>query len=580
MSDNEDYIKLIIQKTGLSKKDIQNRVEEKKADLKGLISDEGALFIVAKELGVDIQNQSTSETNKIEINISDITSNMQNINIAGRIKDIFQIKNFTRKDGTVGYVGSFLLHDTTGDIRVTLWDEKTKIMENDYFQKNELVKVLNSYAKMGRMNDIEIHLGINSKVIISPDDVDYKKHPSIKDDFTPINEINLNLKSISISGKILQKFPVREFTKKNGEEGRVASIIMGDATGSSSITFWNEDIEKLNNFNIGNFVSITSLYPKQNYRDPQTIDLNFGRSSQIKIEKEVKPELKQLENKFIKIEKIKSSKGVANFQGKIIQIDNLRDIKSKKTGETFSLLGFVVSDETDAIRVTMWGEEAEKYSEILEIGDIVSIKNSSIRYSTYSSTNEITFVPGSELEKIDLKIPNAKDIDHFNLSKQTQSPPGFSGNYKKISDISSPGNYEIKGTIAKEITQITIYDACPKCWKKIDNCTCEEKQESIPRIILNLTLDDESGTIRVSFIGELAEKILGSKTSDLKALRESPEFENYLKNISEKLVGKEIILRGRGKYSDYNDRYELNAYDFKEIDPIFEIDEIFKQIDI
>ncbi|MCK4237783.1 MAG: DUF2240 family protein, partial [Candidatus Lokiarchaeota archaeon] len=57
MSENEEYINKIIQKTGLSKKDIQKRMEEKKLALKGLISDEGALFIVAKELGVEIQNK-------------------------------------------------------------------------------------------------------------------------------------------------------------------------------------------------------------------------------------------------------------------------------------------------------------------------------------------------------------------------------------------------------------------------------------------------------------------------------------------------------------------------------------------
>ncbi len=53
------YIKKIIEDTGLNRKDIQEMVKEKKMELKGLISEEGALFIIAKELNVDL-----SEANK------------------------------------------------------------------------------------------------------------------------------------------------------------------------------------------------------------------------------------------------------------------------------------------------------------------------------------------------------------------------------------------------------------------------------------------------------------------------------------------------------------------------------------
>ena len=45
----EAYINKIIEDTGLSKKEIQTLVEEKKEELKGLISDEGALFVIAKD---------------------------------------------------------------------------------------------------------------------------------------------------------------------------------------------------------------------------------------------------------------------------------------------------------------------------------------------------------------------------------------------------------------------------------------------------------------------------------------------------------------------------------------------------
>ena len=53
----EAYINKIIEETGLNRGEINALIEEKKNDLKGLISEEGALFIIAKELGVDVKEE-------------------------------------------------------------------------------------------------------------------------------------------------------------------------------------------------------------------------------------------------------------------------------------------------------------------------------------------------------------------------------------------------------------------------------------------------------------------------------------------------------------------------------------------
>jgi len=57
----EIYIKKIIDDTGLSIQEINELVNEKVNELKGLISKEGALFILAKEFGVDLNAKETFE---------------------------------------------------------------------------------------------------------------------------------------------------------------------------------------------------------------------------------------------------------------------------------------------------------------------------------------------------------------------------------------------------------------------------------------------------------------------------------------------------------------------------------------
>ena len=49
------YLDKIIEEKGLSLKEIRDLVIQKKEELKGLISDKAALFIIARELGVKLR---------------------------------------------------------------------------------------------------------------------------------------------------------------------------------------------------------------------------------------------------------------------------------------------------------------------------------------------------------------------------------------------------------------------------------------------------------------------------------------------------------------------------------------------
>ena len=568
----EVYVNKIIEDTGLTRKEIQNLVEDKKNELKGLISDEGALFIIAKELGVDIKNENKDLLKDIEIFISDITQNMKNITLFGRIKDIYNANSFKKNDGSKGFVGSFLLHDATGDARIVIWDDQVKIFKEPNFEKNELVKIINGTAKKGKFGDTEIHVGRYGKVILSPEDVDYKKYPKITFKSVNINDINLNLKSISIEGKIIQISPKREFTRKDGEFGSVMSLTLLDSTGSIRITFWNEDTEKVSRLEIDDFVSITNLNPRLSTLDSKTIDLNASKNTVItKKNKDL-----DIKGKFIpNIKVLQNTRGVVSFKGIITSVDNIKTI-SLKSGETVSLLGFIVSDNTDGIRVTLWREKADEHSKLLTVGQGLSLKNVLIKYSNFSNRNEISLINESLLELKDLEIKNLKSID---LAKKERAT-NFSGNYDKINTIEAPDTIEIKGFIAKDLNNITVYEACKNCFKKVENCTCGKGEDTEFRMIINLIIDDGTGTIRTTFMGDLAEKLIGVETYNIVQLKETPEFEKFLEKKSSEFLGKDIIIKGRAKFSDYTNQYEIFVYDFKNFNIDEELERVMKKIEI
>ena len=150
---------------------------------------------------------------------------------------------------------------------------------------------------------------------------------------------------------------------------------------------------------------------------------------------------------------------------------------------------------------------------------------------------------------------------------------------KKIEDINQDDFYEFKGSIIQDIKRISLYTACSKCNRKIDNCKCDQQGEHVNRMILNLTLDDESSTIRGTLMGEKAELFLKESTDNIKKMEENGELEEFLKDKSLKLIGKEFIFRGKAKFSEYNDNYEINIRNFEEIDSELEAQNIIDILD-
>jgi hypothetical protein len=242
---------------------------------------------------------------------------------------------------------------------------------------------------------------------------------------------------------------------------------------------------------------------------------------------------------------LQDHKGVVSFKGKVTSIDNLKTIESK-SGEKIPLLGFVVSDDSDGIRITLWRERAEEFSKKLSIGQGLLLKNVMIRYSTFSDRNEISLINESTLEFKEFEIENLKMIDTLN------SRANFSGNYNKIDSINTPTNIELKGFIARDLNNINIYEACTKCFKKVDNCTCNTSNETEFRMIVSLLIDDGSGSIRATFIGDIAEKLIMVKTEKLVQIKETPDFEKFMEKKSSEFLGKDIIIKGKAKFSDYS----------------------------
>ena len=84
-------------------------------------------------------------------------------------------------------------------------------------------------------------------------------------------------------------------------------------------------------------------------------------------------------------------------------------------------------------------------------------------------------------------------------------------------------------------------------------------------MIISHIIEDESGKIRATFIGEAAEKLVGSKAELIAKVKDTPDYEKLLEKFSSEIVGRDIMIKGKVKFSDYSDSYEITASNFQDI---------------
>ena len=160
--DYETILRKIIDKSGLSKTDVEAKIKEKQIQLQDLISKEGAAHIISNELGIKLFDE-TPQTLKI----NNIQVGLNSVNLSGKILNIYETRSF-QKNNRSGNIGSLLIGDETGTIRIVIWDENLiKLIKE--MKQGDIIKIMNGYSKQNNNGFKELHLGGKSQILINPD---------------------------------------------------------------------------------------------------------------------------------------------------------------------------------------------------------------------------------------------------------------------------------------------------------------------------------------------------------------------------------------------------------------------------
>ncbi len=227
--------KLLEQKPELLRSDIEERIKQKKDKIgAGYLTDQGALFLIASDLGVSL-----SEPLKVEMSLKDLFVGAKEISLESRVLSLAPAKQYTRKDGSPFLLRTMTVYDNDSTASVKLWDEKASLPEVEDLKPGDLIKIIKAYVKSDLNGKPTINIGSGSHIEPSHNESDI---PSINDITVDVSKVKEGDTDLAVSGKIDGMISSMEFTNSRGQPGKALRLrLKGDDGNSIRVVLWGKD---------------------------------------------------------------------------------------------------------------------------------------------------------------------------------------------------------------------------------------------------------------------------------------------------------------------------------------------------
>ncbi len=234
----QSLVSQLASKSNLPREQIDDLIREKKSKVGGgYLTDQGALFLVASQLGVDMEFD-----NERLHSISEITPESNSLSLILRVLSM-GFRFYDRKgESHKGALLRLAVYDKTGSLYLNLWDGAAlSFLKSQEIKPGDVIKVTGCFAKRGLDGSVILNLGGAGKIQKIPNDnsADY----GIK----PPGENALLAGSLPEEGKMLTVKGIVEgdvkksnFVRSDGSASNYVAFTVGDEYGGKvRSVIWN-----------------------------------------------------------------------------------------------------------------------------------------------------------------------------------------------------------------------------------------------------------------------------------------------------------------------------------------------------
>lgn len=385
LTDTEKIIKKIVEKTGISRSEVEERIRKKIKEFAGLLTEVGAVYAVAKELGVevDVERELTQR-----VKIKDLKPGMEHVDLIARVLRIFPPRIF-KKDGRFGRYCKLIIGDETGTARLTLWHRDVNLVERGQIERGTVIEIINGYVT--EFNGVlNVSLGFDGRIIVNPDDPEVEKLPPAEKPLVKVSDLSPEMNEVDIILRVVSVFPPRETETERGKI-RYRTLIAGDETGTVRVVLWGDHAEK--DIKQGDVIKIEAGYVRERMDE---ISVHVGKAGNIVARPDLSdrvPEVNVPPRIFrVSISDLEEGDKFREIRGVVVHVYDITPVSAFcnvcgsraewKDGKWICpscestdvrivpILSFEIDDGTGTMRAVAFGEPAKAvYGDVKGLGD-------------------------------------------------------------------------------------------------------------------------------------------------------------------------------------------------------------------
>jgi len=228
---------LLQQKPELSRDEVLRRIEDKKRTVgAGYLTDQGALFLVAGELGVSLRKEDASS----DLSIKDLYIGANDVTVVARVLAVYPVATYNKKDGGTGRYQRLALFDGKSSMRLTVWEEGLEQLEKLGLYVDAPVRVANAYVKQGLDGKATLNLGKRGKIQVLVDEKIISKLPSISTVVQKLPTLTKEEQFVALDCVVSSESRFSEFVRSDGSGGSLFQFgAVRDGGKETRIVVWS-----------------------------------------------------------------------------------------------------------------------------------------------------------------------------------------------------------------------------------------------------------------------------------------------------------------------------------------------------
>ncbi len=330
-------------------------VERKKQESHGLLSDEGAIRLVAQQFSILSPVEGVKDQR-----IASVQAGLMDASITGEVLSVGDLSEFKRSDESVGHVLRLRVADPSGQITCVFWDQIAEFVAGQGLTAGSQIRLEHGYTKYGRGGETEFHLGSRSNIqLLSPGRV-------ARTQLGPVKIAGL------VQGSSVERLRVRIRALQLGRSKKApVQALCEDETGIIVAKFWDESREVAVSIGAGRTVTVQNVSVRERNG---LVDLNIGQTSSVLAE-----DFPVEAPTPVPITGLKADMLLKVVAGKVVERGDVREIETRE-GRKARVSNIRIEDDTGRIRVSLWDRHAESV-ETMRLGDMVRLTGVRVRQS-------------------------------------------------------------------------------------------------------------------------------------------------------------------------------------------------------